>query len=210
MIGKLRDKLTYSNVIGTVALFVALSGTAYAALRVPPNSVGSRQLKAKSVTGGKIADGAVTAGKVEAGSLTGADINMAALGTVPSASNATNAANANTVGGHGASCPEHTTLIHGLCFDSASNPPVNSVKGAADNCATKGGYLPTPMELYSARGVLNLGTGVGTDHQFTDEYYGNTIGSVYKTVVVDGTGAITEQPIEGAPSRYTCVYPLVR
>ena len=33
------------------------------------------------------------------------------------------------------------------------------------------------MELYATRGVLNLGTGVGTDKQFTDSYYANPAGA---------------------------------
>ena len=48
---------------------------------------------------------------------------------------------------------------------SASTPPPTrsspTSEAAADACAAKGGYLPTPLELYSTRAVLNLGTGVG-------------------------------------------------
>jgi hypothetical protein len=65
------------------------------------------------------------------------------------------------------------------------------------------------MELYSARAVLSLGTGVGSDHQFTDEYYSDTKGGAYRTIVIDGTGALTEAEVN-VPSRYICVYPLVR
>jgi hypothetical protein len=195
-------------VVALVALICALTGTAYAALG--KNSVGSRQLKAKAVTTGKIADNAVNGAKVAKGSLTGEDINLSALGTVPAATTATSAGNANTVGGHSASCPAGTTLIRGICFDSAANPVANSLQEAADACAAKGGYLPSPMELYSARGVLNLGTGVGTDHQYTDSfYYDASTGSNPSTVTVDGTGAIAQQAT-GSPSRYTCAYPLVR
>ncbi len=198
-------------VVAMTALIVALSGSAYAAFRVPPNSVGSRQLKAKAVTGGKIADGAIGAGKIEAGSLTGADINMAALGTVPSATSATSATNANTVGGHSASCPSATTLIRGLCFDSHSNPQAPNLEAAAEDCAARGGWLPTPMELYSTRQVLDLGTGVGAEqHQYTDQLYGVVEGGkVDTTVVVDGIGAPIEQETT-QPSAYTCVYPLIR
>ena len=83
MIGKLLDKLTYANVVATIALFGVLGGGAYAAFRVPPNSVGSRQLKAKAVTGGKIANGTISGGKLEPETITGANIKMSALGTVP-------------------------------------------------------------------------------------------------------------------------------
>ncbi len=194
-------------VVALIALFAALGGTAWAALG--KNTVGTPQLKAKAVTTGKLANNAVTGAKVAAGTLTGANINVGALGTVPSATNATNAENANTVDQHAAACPANTTLIRGICFDSSSSGPVPTLKEASDACAAKGGYLPTPMELYSTRGVLNLGTGVGEEHQYTDEIYANTEGDSYSTVVVDGTGAITEQSI-GSPSKYTCAYPLVR
>jgi hypothetical protein len=39
-----------SNVVAYVALFVALGGTSYAALRLPANSVGTRQIKNHSIT----------------------------------------------------------------------------------------------------------------------------------------------------------------
>jgi hypothetical protein len=207
---QIRKRLTYANVMSSIAVFLVLGGaSAYAAGQLAKNSVGSRQLKSKSITTGKIANNAVNGAKVAAGSLTGADINVAALGTVPTATAATSAANANTLGGHSAACPTATILIRGVCFDAASNPVANTLKEAADACAAKGGYLPSPMELYSVRGVLNLGTGVGNEHQYTDSVYANTAGVNYSTVTVDGTGAITEQSIT-SPSRYTCAYPLVR
>jgi hypothetical protein len=117
------SRLTYANVMSTVAVFVALGGGAYAALSVPRNSVGTQQLKngavssaklkSGAVTNNKLASGAVTALKVARNSLTGAQINAATLGVVPSAShastadsaanataatNATNAVHANTAG----------------------------------------------------------------------------------------------------------------
>lgn len=48
------------HAIGYLALFVALGGTSYAAVRLPANSVGTRQLKPKAVTWTRIAPGAVT------------------------------------------------------------------------------------------------------------------------------------------------------
>ena len=44
----------YANVTATVALVVALSGTSYAAITLPKNSVGNRQLKSNAVTSGKV------------------------------------------------------------------------------------------------------------------------------------------------------------
>ena len=196
-------------VIAVIALIVALTGSAYAAFKIPRNSVGTRQLKAKSVTNGKLANGAVNGAKIAEGTITGTNVNLSALGTVPKAADASSAQNANTVDEHSASCPQGATLIRGLCFDAQPNPAVSTVKEAADSCAARGGWLPSPLELYSVRGVLNLGKGVGSEHQYTDEFYGNTNGTNYRTVVVDGTGAISESEIN-APSQYICVYPLVR
>ena len=51
-------------VLALVALFVALGGTSYAALSIPANSVGSKQLKKNAVTTKKIKNGAVTASKL--------------------------------------------------------------------------------------------------------------------------------------------------
>ena len=43
-----------SNLVAYVALFIALSGTSYAALSLPAGSVGTRQLKNRAVTAGKL------------------------------------------------------------------------------------------------------------------------------------------------------------
>jgi hypothetical protein len=42
-------RLTYANVVASLALFVALGGASYGAIALPANSVGSRQLRAAAV-----------------------------------------------------------------------------------------------------------------------------------------------------------------
>jgi hypothetical protein len=208
---RVREKLTYSNVVATIALFAALGGSAIAATGLGKSTVGTRQLKAKSVTTGKIANKAITGLKIADRTITGGDVNLSALGTVPSAAAATSAKEAGLVDGHSAGCPLGTTLIRGICFDTAANPPVESPQEAADACATKGGWLPSPLQLYAIRNLLTLGTGNGSDNRLTDEIYANTNESQYRSVVVDGNGAIKEISAEGhVPERYICVYPLVR
>jgi hypothetical protein len=49
-----RPHLTYSNLVASLALFVALGGTGYAATQLAPNSVGTAQLKRGAVTAAKI------------------------------------------------------------------------------------------------------------------------------------------------------------
>lgn len=63
---RLLDKLTYANVVATLALFVALGGASYAAFQLPKNSVGPKQLKKNAVSAPKIAKGAVTKAKLSA------------------------------------------------------------------------------------------------------------------------------------------------
>jgi hypothetical protein len=82
----LRKHLTYSNVVGTLALFLVLTGaTAFAATQLAKNSVGSKQLKKNAVTAAKIKKEAVTGAKIKKDTVTGAKVNEASLGTVPSA-----------------------------------------------------------------------------------------------------------------------------
>ena len=71
-----RKRITYANVMSTLAVFLVIGGaTAIAATQLPKNSVGSKQLKKNAVTKAKIKKNAVT----------GAKVNEATLGTVPSA-----------------------------------------------------------------------------------------------------------------------------
>jgi Collagen triple helix repeat (20 copies) len=51
----LARRLTYANVVATLALFVALGGGAYASTQLKKNSVGTRQLKNGAVTAAKLA-----------------------------------------------------------------------------------------------------------------------------------------------------------
>jgi hypothetical protein len=60
---RLRPKFTYSNLIATLALFIALGGAAVAA-GLPKNSVGTKQLKRGAVTAADLRKGAVRAGKL--------------------------------------------------------------------------------------------------------------------------------------------------
>jgi trimeric autotransporter adhesin len=60
---RFRPRLTYANVIASLALFIALGGAAVAA-GLPRNSVGPKQIKKGAVTSRAIRKNAVTAGKI--------------------------------------------------------------------------------------------------------------------------------------------------
>jgi hypothetical protein len=69
MRSKVRSRITYANVIATIALFIALGGGAYAALRLPANSVGTAQIKSNAVVSSKVKDGSLLSQDFKAGQL---------------------------------------------------------------------------------------------------------------------------------------------
>jgi hypothetical protein len=80
----LRDRLTFSNVISMVALFVALGGVgAYAADKLGSKDIAKNAIKSKHI---------------KADAATGDDINEGSLGTVPRANRASSTEFADTAG----------------------------------------------------------------------------------------------------------------
>src|SRR5437879_6271924 len=52
--GKLSSRFSFANVMSVVAVFIALGGVGYAAIKLPKNSVGTRQIKNHAVTPKKV------------------------------------------------------------------------------------------------------------------------------------------------------------
>ena len=143
-----RRPLTYANITATLALFVALSGGAYAVTALPANSVGVEQIQTNAVTAKKIKRNAVTAAKIKRNainstkvvnnSLTGDDIDETTLRTVPraiaasTATNATHATNADTAtnathatntdrAAHATTADDATNAAHATTADNAAH-----------------------------------------------------------------------------------------
>ena len=90
---RIRGKLTYANVISTLALFLVLSGgAAIAANQLGKNTVGSKQLKANSIGPGKLKAGAVKGDKLADGSVTTPKLGEGAATTGKIADSAINGA----------------------------------------------------------------------------------------------------------------------
>lgn len=97
---QIRKRLTYANVMSSLAVFLVLGG----ASAMAANKIGTSQLKAGAVKTGKLAKNAVkasklaknavTTAKIRNDAVTGAKVNEATLATVPSA----NLANTATIG----------------------------------------------------------------------------------------------------------------
>jgi hypothetical protein len=203
-----------ATVIASIAVVIALTGTAIAA--VAPKSVGTRHIKPRAVTTAKIANDAVNSEKVKKKTLVGSDFKISAFGVVPQVERSSSAVNANTVNGHSAACPGGTTLVRGTCYDSAPKGPILGIKAAADACANDGGLLPTPMEAQSIRQAVFLGDGTGANSVYTDSYHGNTVGDDFGMIVVNNNStdfALNEDKVTKeiiGLFHYVCAYRLVR
>ena len=113
----LRRRPSPSMIVALVALSVALAGTATAlpgrarvkkddisraavrSVHIKSRAIQSKHIKSRAVTRSKIARRAVSSSEVGQDALTGTNIVESSLGTVPGATNATNASNAATVNG---------------------------------------------------------------------------------------------------------------
>jgi hypothetical protein len=142
LVKQIQKRLTYANVMSSIAVFMVLGGAAVAATQLPKNSVGKKQLKANAVTQAKIKrnavtapkikNGSITAEKVKAGSLVGSNINLSTLGTVPSATTATTATTADKLTGQ-------TPFFVRLPFGGSQTLATNGSVSLVAQCLQEGG-----------------------------------------------------------------------
>jgi hypothetical protein len=137
-----------SMVISVIALIVAMGGTGYAALSLPKNSVGSKQIKKNAVTASKIKKNAITGSKVKDGSLTGADLNAGTVGKVPAAGNAD----------HAAAADNATNAGHAGSADNATNATNATNAAKAGNADTVGGLTVKKIFFREVNGSNNPST----------------------------------------------------
>ncbi|MBI2690684.1 MAG: hypothetical protein HYX29_01875 [Solirubrobacterales bacterium] len=92
---RVRSRLSYANIIATMALFIALGGVSWAAVKLPKNSVTTKTIKRSAVTSQKIKNKTIVGADVKSNTLTGTQINESTL-TIPSVGFATSAGTAAT------------------------------------------------------------------------------------------------------------------
>jgi hypothetical protein len=191
-----------SNLIGYIALFLALTGgTAYAL--DGSNTVFTDDIVNGEVRSPDIATASVGSGKVVDGSLTGVDVANAADGA--------DRVNASQVDGHSASCPANTFSESGLCFDDTARAP-HSWTTASDDCAARGGMLPTADQLRPTRLLpgVNLGSDPTTAHWTSNIAEDDDgLGLSVVTVADNGGMAVNSVPTNSTQP-YRCAYTLVR
>lgn len=130
---QIRKRLTYANVMSSIAVFMVLGGAAIAATQLPKNSVGSKQLKKNAVTAAKIKKNAVNGAKVKDGSLKAGDF---AAGQLPAG-------------------PKGDTGAVGPTFGVSVEDGCGSLGVAFEDCPTTG-----PVNLPTAGRVLLVASAV--------------------------------------------------
>lgn len=90
MLRQLRTRLTYANVVATLALFLSLGGGAYAAATIgasdiQSNAIRTGHIKNHEVRSADVRNHTLLGRDVANNSLTGADVRESSLGQVPSA-----------------------------------------------------------------------------------------------------------------------------
>ena len=83
MLDQVRRRLSYANVLSTVAVFLALGGTSYAAV-----SITGRDVENSSLTGHDVEDASLTGRDIRNSSLTGLQVKHSSLGTTDIANGA--------------------------------------------------------------------------------------------------------------------------
>jgi hypothetical protein len=149
VLDQLRQRLSYANVMATIAVFIALGGSSYAALRIDSGDIANNSVRSVDVRNRTLSDR-----DVKRNGLTGRSIRESRLGRVP------RAREADRLGGLTAAdlilkCPEGTFLIADVCVETTPRSAVPH-GSAVLTCATAepprrpGRRLPTYGELVSA------------------------------------------------------------
>lgn len=192
-----RPSLTYANVVATLALFVALGGSSYAALKIS-----GKEIKAHTITGKNI----------KRNSLGGRQIKESSLSAVPRASNAARL-DGMTAERFLVRCPQGTIPAAGICVETQAHPPVaygDAVYecGRIDTQAAAGRRLPTHNELMEA--LTHQEVQLAAGGELTSEVTASSSepGRVEDLYVTGKTGSVGLTPDTAAGAKsYRCVAP---
>jgi hypothetical protein len=195
------------NAVAYVALFAALGGTSYAAVRLTPGSVTSRALARGAVTHAKLGAKSVTSGNIRNGTITRADL---AASTLSSAANGANGASgaAGATGGGGANGPAGPTGPAGPAGANGSASIIARARGTGTVSAPHGASTSVPVSggtWTQAAGEVDMVMGsasIAVPASCTGSF-GNAL-----TLLVDGTPA-TFAVAPTSPAGSTITVPIV-
>jgi hypothetical protein len=188
VIERLRRKLSYANVVATLALFIALGGSSYAAL---------------VITGRNVKDGSLTQRDLRRNTLGGNQIKESSLGTVPRARNA-NRLNGVTANDLRVRCPRGTAPVSDTCIETSARGalPYGYAAIACEDTNTRtspGRRLPTHAELMTAIGDYGITLAQGGELT-SDVYPSASDPTRLDVLVLIDVGTVTHVPdtYEGA------------
>jgi hypothetical protein len=176
---RLRGKLTYANVIATLALFMAMSGgVVWAAHKIganqlKSNSVGTAKLKKNAVTAKKIKKNAVTKEKIADGSVTNSKIDEGAVDftKIAAGTNVLGTAHGGPVGVSGPSTPLVAIPLTGTTSFTPIPGNVDMLSIEARGNLTGSGPTPCSVEVFLyvngrafGGGVLSLEGGSSSEN----------------------------------------------
>lgn len=136
---QIRKRLTYANVVSSIAIFLVLGGATAIAAGLAKNSVGPKQLKKNAVTTAKIKNNAVSTAKLKNGAVTGAKVNVAGFPKVPSAAHADTATSATTAGTANAVAGSTIRKFSYSSPETASRTTLLSLNGLTLTAGCEGG-----------------------------------------------------------------------
>jgi hypothetical protein len=195
VIERLGRRLNYANLMATLAVFISLGGTSYAALQL---------------TGRDIRDRSLTGRELRRNSVGGRSIKESQLHLVP------HARNADHINGLPATrllvrCPKDTVPVSDVCLEKASRAPAPYTAAAVaceivNTPETPGRRLPSHDELMTAIG--DFGITLADGGELTRNVYPSTTdaGGLDVLVVADPAGrvALTSNTAAGAKA-FRCV-----
>jgi hypothetical protein len=195
MIDPLRRGLKYSNVMATLAVFIAVGGTSFAALRL---------------TGRDIENGSLTGHDLKRDSLGGKSINEARLGIVRRARNAARLDGV-TAARLLVRCPNRTVPVSDVCVELTTRAaaPYTIAAGiceAFDRQRALGRRLPGHDELMTAIG--DYGIALAPGGELTRQVYPSASdpGHVDILYITDDVGSVALTPDTAAGAKaFRCV-----
>jgi len=190
-VSKIRANLTYANVMATIAMFIALGGSSYAAIKV---------------TGRNVKNSSLTYKDLKKNTLGGSRIKETRLGTVPRAKTLT--------GGYTGrrllvKCATGTTPIAGACVETTARPGL-PWSGAAATCRrhatpqTPGRRIASVTEV---DGVTEIqGVALAPGGELTSDIVSSD-GTIAAATVLDGVSTVGTTPdtFDGRRA-YRCAY----
>jgi hypothetical protein len=149
MLARLRAHLTYANVVATLALFLALGGASYAAIRVGSgsivnNSVRTQDLRNNDIRGKDIRNRTIQHADILTNTILGQQVRESTLSKVPDADKLDGADSTS----FRVSCPAGTKRHAGGCIEITGRTAADYAS-AAQTCGTIGRRLPNADELGS-------------------------------------------------------------